>query len=123
LYFRATGGTTFTYPSTGVPLFTLGGPGHLSAYGTNEIFTNQYMLFEAGYLRQIGQLPPIVGDKIYLLGLSEFAKPYGTPQQSTVPMDVAGGVIVETLVGPVLVGGSWGDSGHRKFFFMLGRIF
>lgn len=123
LFFRAAGGTTFTFPSTGVPLFTLGGPARLSAYGTNEIFTNQYMLFQAGYLRQIARLPPIAGDKVYLIGLSEFAKPYGTPQQSTVPMDVAGGMIVETLVGPVLVAGSWGDSGHRKFFFMLGRVF
>jgi NTE family protein len=123
LFFRADGGTTFTFPKTGVPIFSLGGPARLSAYGTNEIFTNQYMLFQAGYLRQIAQLPPILGDKVYLIGLSEFAKPYGTPQHSTIPMDAAGGMLVETLVGPVLVAGSWGDSGHRKFFFLLGRIF
>jgi NTE family protein len=123
LFFRASGGTTFSFPSTGVPLFTLGGPARLSAYGSNEIFTNQYMLFQAGYLRQIGQLPPIVGDKVYLVSFSEFAKPYGTPHQSTIPMDLTGGIIVETIVGPALVGGSWGDSGHRKFFFMIGRIF
>jgi outer membrane protein assembly factor BamA len=38
VYFRASGGTTFSADKTGVrvPPFTLGGPLQLSAYGTNE---------------------------------------------------------------------------------------
>jgi hypothetical protein len=38
-------------------------------------------------------------------------------------MDGVGAVIVNTIFGPVVVGGSFGDSGHRKFFFELGRLF
>src|SRR5437879_7815740 len=75
VYFRASGGTTFHVAKTGVPPFTLGGPLQLSAYGTNEIFTNQYMLFQLGYLRQVGQLPPILGNKVYFSSLYELARP------------------------------------------------
>jgi NTE family protein len=128
IYFRASGGTTFGLAKTGVPPFTLGGPLQLSAYGTNEIFTNQYMLFQAGYLRQIGRLPPILGRTVYFSSLYELARPYRTQNPALngfprLPMDVAAGMLVETRFGPVFIGGSWGDSGHRKIFFKLGRIF
>ena len=123
LYFSASGGTTFGFSKTGIPPFTLGGPFRLSAYGTNEIFTNQYMLYRVGYFRRIGQLPPILGDKVYFFSMYELAKPYGTPQISRLPMDVAAGVLVETLFGPLQLGGSWGDSGHHKIYFTVGRIF
>jgi NTE family protein len=128
VYFRASGGTTFSVAKTGVPPFTLGGPLQLSAYGTNEIFTNQYVSFQLGYLRQIGQLPPILGNKVYFSSLYELARPYKTQNLTLngfpdLPMDVAGGVLVETLFGPAYIGGSWGASGHRKIFFKLGRVF
>ena len=100
----------------------------MSAYGTNEIFTNQYMLFQLGYLRQIGRLPPILGNKVYFSSLYELARTYKTQTPSLngfpeLPMDVAGGILVETLFGPAYIGGSWGDSGHRKIFFKVGRLF
>jgi NTE family protein len=123
VYFLASGGSTFGYTATGVPLFNLGAPMHLSAYGLNEIYTNQYMLFQLGYLHQLAKLSPVFGDKMYLNSVVEVAKPYGTPNISRIPMDGSAGIVIETLFGPVYVGGSWGDSGHRKIFFLLGRIF
>jgi NTE family protein len=127
-YFTATGGTTFTFAKTGVPPFTLGGPVRLAAYGTNEIFTNQYFLFQLGYLRQIGELPPILGHRVFFRAFYELAKPYKTGRAvldtfPSVPMDGGVGILVETLFGPAYIGGSWGDSGHRKIFFKLGRVF
>jgi len=127
-YFAISGGTTFAFAKTGVPPFNLGGPLRLSAYGTNEIITNQYMLSQIGYLRQIGELPPILGHKVYFSSFYELAKPYKTHNEalngfSSVPMDGGAGVLVETLFGPAFIGGSWGDSGHRKVFFKLGRVF
>jgi NTE family protein len=126
--FTASGGTTFAFAKTGVPPFTLGGPLRLAAYGTNEIFTNQYMLFQLGYLRQIGELPPILGRRIFFRAFYELAKPYKTPLTalngfSDVPMDAGVGFLVETLFGPAYIGGAWGDTGHRKIFFKLGRVF
>lgn len=122
-YFAASGGTTIGFSKTGVPPFTLGGPLRLGAYGVNEIFTNQYMLCQLGYFRPFAHLPPILGNKVYFTSVYEIAKPYGTPRISRLPMDVAAGLVVETLLGPVQVGGSWGDSGHHKIYFMLSRLF
>jgi len=123
LYVQAEGGTTFSQNHGGPPLYFLGGPSRLSAYGSNELFGNQYYLFRAGYLHDLLTLPPFVGRKVYAIGTFEFAKMYGTQNESGFPNDVAFGVLAETAVGPFLIGGSIGDSGHRKWFFQLGKVF
>lgn len=106
-----------------IPLFSLGSPERLAAYGVNEFLTNQYVYGRVGYLHRIGNLRPFLGNGIYLNGQVEAAKPYGLPSVTGVPGDIAAGVIMETVVGPILVGGSAGESGHHKWFFQLGRVF
>ena len=118
------GGTTFSSHDVGpVPQFFLGGPLRLGAYGTNELFGNQYYLFRLGYLHDLFTLPPFLGKKIYVIGSYEFAKMYGFRNESAFPNDVNGGILAETAIGPLVIGGSWGDSGHRKWYFQLGRVF
>ena len=123
LFAAAAGGTTFTYHDNGLPAFSLGGNRNLVAYGTNELLTNQYLLFKGGFLRQLWELPPILGEKLYFIGGYEIAKVYDVPNVSSLPTDGFGGLIVNTIFGPVLVGGSFGATGHHKFFFRMGRIF
>lgn len=123
IFVTASGGTTFDFSHTGVPLYALGGPFRLSAYGNNEIFTNQYFLFQTGYLHQVTQLPPILGNHVYLAGSYEIGKAYGIERSQRLPMDGTLGLVIQTLFGPAYIGGSYGDSGHHKFFFQLGRIF
>jgi len=124
IFLSAEGGTTFGTRDPGpAPAFFLGGPLRLSAYGTNELFGNQYYLFRAGYLHDLFTLPPFLGKKIYAIGSYEFAKMYGFPLQTGFPNDVTVGVLAETAFGPFVVGGSYGDSGHRKIYFQLGRVF
>jgi NTE family protein len=123
LFFAAEGGSTFGYQGTGIPQFFLGGPLRLSAYGTNELFGNQYYLFRMGYLHEIAQLPPFLGKKVYAVGTYEFGKMYGFADESKFPNDIAAGVTAQTALGPFFIGGSVGDSGHRKWFFQLGRLF
>jgi NTE family protein len=48
---------------------------------------------------------------------------YGATNASKFPNDVAAGLLAETALGPFFIGGSVGDSGHRKWFFQLGRVF
>jgi NTE family protein len=117
------GATTFGFNNTGVPQFFLGGPLTLSAYGLNELQGNQYYLFRGGYLHDVWILPPLVGKRVFVFGSYEVAKMYGAPVESKFPNDFATGILAETVLGPVLVGGSLGDSGHRKWFFQLGRVF
>ncbi len=123
IYVEGEGGTTFGSTSTGIPQFFLGGPLRLSAYGQNEFQGNQYYLFRTGYLHDLLTLPPFVGKKVYAIGAYEFGKMYGVTTGSEFPNDVAAGLLAETALGPFFIGGSVGDSGHRKWFFQLGRVF
>jgi NTE family protein len=117
------GGTTFGFNGTGIPQFFLGGPLTLSAYGLNELQGDQYYLFRVGYLHDLWILPPLIGKRVFVIGSYEFAKMYGAPNESKFPNDVAAGILAETVIGPLFLGGSVGDTGHHKWFFQLGRVF
>ena len=119
----ASGASTFGYDNTGVPLYALGGPFRLSAYGPNEILTNQFAMLRSGWMHKLVEGPPIIGSRIYVLTDFEIAKPYGVPGISRTPFDGTAGVLFETLFGPAFIGASVGDSGHRRFFFELGKVF
>jgi NTE family protein len=123
VFLIARGGSTFGSNGTGTPQFFLGGPGHLSAYGINELFGNQYFLGRVGYLHKIFTLPTFVGQQVYLYGAGEVGKMYGDPTAPRLSGDGALGLLAETVFGPVLIGGSVGDTGHHKWFFQLGRVF
>jgi NTE family protein len=123
VFVQGSGGTTFGSDDTGIPQFFLGGYGRLGAYGRNELRTNQYWLGKIGYVHELFQLPPILGNKVYATATYEVAKAYGAPGSSRIPTDGAVGVVIETLIGPLAVGGSYGDTGHRRIYFSLGRFF
>ena len=127
IFLNGYGGTTFDY-ETGLPQFSLGGSQRLVAYGTNELLMDKYFLFQVGYIRQLAKLPPLLGSGIYFLGLYEAAQVYGPPhtmvnQASGFPTDAALGLVVNTIFGPVEAAYAYGDTGHRKFFFRIGRLF
>jgi NTE family protein len=123
VYLQAFGGTTFGHDDTGIPQFFLGGPSQLGAYGRNELRMNQYWLTRVGYLYELFSLPPFVGHKTYFTSAYEVGKAYGAPGASRLPNDGSLGLVMETLAGPLFVGGSVGDSGHHRVYFSLGRFF
>jgi len=118
------GGTSFGATNLGLAGFSLGGALRMSAYGRGELLGSDYFLGQAGYLYRLTKLNPVIGDSIYAAGFYEIGKVWnaaaGTP---TLPNDIAGAVVVKTILGPFYGGGSVGDSGHRKWFFGLGRVF
>jgi NTE family protein len=125
IYFNAFGGTSFGY-NAGIPAFSLGGTQRLLAYGTNELLTDQYFLFQLGYIRQLLKLPPLMGDTLDFVGMCELGKTYqllNSPKPPDLPNDVVSALVVNTIFGPVEVGGAVGGYGRRKFFFRIGRIF
>jgi NTE family protein len=120
-------GSTFDY-ETGLPQFSLGGSQRLVSYGINELLMDKYLLFQLGYIRQLAKLPPLLGSGVYFLGLYEAAQVYGPPHTqvnlaSGFPTDVAAGLVVNTIFGPVEAAYAYGDTGHHKFFFRIGRLF
>jgi NTE family protein len=125
IYVSAFGGSSYGY-KTGVPSFSIGGSRKLVAWGTNELLTNQYFLGQLGYIRQLVKLPPFLGSSVNFLGVLELGKTYKLPLAPSpphLPMDAAGGIIVNTIFGPVLVAGAVGDYGHGRFYFQIGRVF
>ncbi len=123
VYGIAAGGSTFGHSETGIPPFALGGPSRLAAYGLNEFLINQYFYFRLGYLHRLTTLPPFLGSGVYLEGHYELAKPYGRLNGGHLPNDGVLGLVTQTLLGPITIGGSIGDHGNRKWFFQLGRVF
>lgn len=123
VFFSASGGSTVGYELTGIPQYFLGGPAGFLAYGENEVRGDQYFLFRAGYMRRLSTLPPFLGSGIYGIGLYEIGKMYNAPGVSRLPNDGALGVLIRTSLGPLLIGGSVGDTGHGTWFFSLGRLF
>ena len=125
IFLNAYGGSTYGF-NAGIPAFSLGGVNRFVAYGTNELLTNQYFLGQLGYIRTLKNLPPLLGSTIDLLRMFEVGKtcqlPFG-PKPPYLPGDVVGALIVNTIFGPVEVGGAVGNYGHGKFFFQIGRIF
>jgi NTE family protein len=127
VFLDGSAGTTFNY-LTGIPQFSLGGSRQLVAYGTNELLMDKYFLFQLGYLRKLAKLPPLLGSGIYFLGVYEAAQVYGPPSSmvnkaSGFPTDGAAGIVVNTIFGPVEVAYAYGDTGHQKLFFRVGRLF
>ena len=125
VFVSASGGSSYGY-KTGIPAFSLGGSQRLYAWSTNELLTNQYFLGQLGYIRELTKLPPFLGSTIDLLTVVEMGKTYklpNGPNPPNLPWDAAGGLIVNTIFGPVLVGGAGGGYGHGRFFFRIGRTF
>jgi NTE family protein len=126
VYLNAWGGSTYTSHHVGVPPFSLGGSFKLAAYSTNELLTDQYFLFQGGYLRELKKLHPLLGSAIYLDARYEIGKAYNLPNIAAYPQyeqDAVGELVVNTLFGPVMVGGAVGNHDHQKFFFRIGRLF
>jgi NTE family protein len=123
-YLTASGGTTLGYESTGIPPFSLGGGLQLSAFGENELITNQYYLFQTGYIRRLAKLPPFLGDSISLITTYEAGKTFFLPNEPSVPMDGVVGIVIKTVIGPFEIAGAAGNGiDHRKIFFQLDRFF
>jgi NTE family protein len=121
IYGGASGGSTLNKNPGGLPLYSLGGSLRLPAYNQNELLTNQYFLFQAGYEYQLSSLPALIGGKVLLLGGVDVAKAYYVANKPGLPADGVLGVVVNTFLGPLIFGGSVGDSGHRRIFVQFGK--
>ncbi|HEX3435460.1 MAG TPA: patatin-like phospholipase family protein [Pseudacidobacterium sp.] len=122
-YLGASGGSTLSENPGGLPPFSLGGSFRLPAYNTNELLTNQYFLFQGGYVRKIGNLSPLAGGRVLLFVGADVGKAYYVENDSRLPSDGSVGLVINTLFGPIVVGTAFGDTGHRKFFFQLGKTY
>jgi NTE family protein len=123
LFAGTEGGTIFRSANAGIPLYFLGGPQRLSAYGYNELYGNEYVLGRVGWMHQINRRAPVTDGRLYFMADYEVGRMFDFGNSTQAPMDVNAGFLVRTIVGPLFVGGSAGDSGHRKWYFQMGHVF
>ena len=123
VWFRADAGSAFGAKNLGLESFMLGGPFRLSAYGINELFGNQYMLFQSGYSYRIATFNPIFSGAIYGLAWFETGKMYGDPAATYLAKDGSIAIVAKTGLGPVFAGASTASAERVKWWFGLGHVF
>jgi NTE family protein len=123
LLMGVSGGGVAGPPRSAFLTYSLGGPTRLGAYGVNEILARSYVLGTFGLLHEVKRQPSLLGSKVFLAGFAQTARVDGYDRSTSLPLSVTGAVVLKSLIGPVFVGGSVGDAGHRRWFFGVGRFF
>ena len=116
-------GTSFDDRPLATEQFALGGPFRLSALDGGERRGDHYLLTTGGYMREVARLPDFLGGAVLAGGWLEFGSAFDHWDDSTWDTNASAGLIAETLLGPVFVGGSVGGDGASRFYVGIGRIF
>jgi NTE family protein len=122
LFVNGGAGTAWGHPLANEQ-FQLGSPMRLGAYGTGELRGDHYAVLTGGYLHGIRRLPDFLGGPIYLGGWVENGSVFDDVDDAKFRTNVSLGVIADTLVGPVVVGSSFGFNGAWRYYVGIGRLF
>jgi hypothetical protein len=116
------GGSSFNATASPLQAFELGGPFRLGALRVGERRGSHYYLGRAGVLWGLSEPgeASILG-KFYLTAFYEIGDAF--EKKSDPFQDVTFGLVGETLLGGVFVGGAVGEGGRGGFFFAIGRLF
>jgi NTE family protein len=116
-------GTSFGDVPLPTDQFALGMPFRLGAYNAGEIIGPNYYIGTGGYLRQVGRLPDFMGGSIFAGGWLENGDAFDEWSLAKWRTNGGVGVVMDTLVGPVIIAGSWGFDGRWRTYFAVGRVF
>ncbi len=116
-------GTSFSGSPLPTDQFALGSPLHLGAYSNGEIRGDNYYIVTAGYLKHVARLPDFVGGPIYAGAWLENGDAFNLWSQATLRTQLSVGVVMESIIGSVLVGGSAGFDGRWRTYVAIGRLF
>jgi NTE family protein len=123
IFVRAAGGLDFKRDALPFQQFTLGGTARLSAWNRGEFRGGRFALASAGYLRDLGSLPPLVGDRLYAAAFFESGRVSGSANPGHILGDFALALGTRSPLGALWVGGARGEAGQGKVFFRIGRLF
>lgn len=120
LFAMGSGGTSFD----GHPIsqFPLGYPFRLDAFRIGERRGDHYAAITFGAARQVGRLPDFIGGPVFVGSWLENGSAWDTHQDADIHSQAAVGLVLDTLIGPTIVGTSIGLDGGFRFFFGVGRV-
>jgi NTE family protein len=122
LFVLGGGGTSFSHHPLPIDQFQLGTPLHLSAYGVGEVRGDHYWIATVGVSREIGRMPDFLGGPVHVGVWLENGDAFDTRDDLSWRTHVSTGLIVDTLIGPMLLGGSAGFDGRWRTYVGIGRL-
>ena len=82
-----------------------------------------YYILTGGYFRQIGRLPDFMGGSIFAGAWLENGDAFDDLSRAGWLTNGGIGVVMDTIVGPVVVAGSFGFDGRWRTYLGIGRVF
>ena len=123
LFYNLAAGTSFGEEPRGINVFSLGGPFRVDSLNQDELRGPNYLLATTGYMKELFRLPDFLGGSVlagaWVGGGSTFEK----LDQAQFEFSGTGGLIAETLFGPMFAGISSGSTGGFKLYVALGPLF
>jgi NTE family protein len=123
LFATFAGGTSFDDTPLPTRQFTVGYPFVLDAFGVGEERGDHYAVLTLGAMHRVGRLPDFIGGPVFVGAWLENGSVFDTHEKADLNSQLGLGVIGDTLVGPVLVGTSFGFDGGWRVTFGVGRVF
>jgi NTE family protein len=119
------GGIGTSFDGTALPTneYTVGGPLRLGAYAPGELRGQHYYSVTGGYLRQVGRLPDFVGGAVFAGAWADQSDAFDDWGEAAYRVNPGLGVVMDTLLGPVMLAGSAGFDGRWRVYVGVGRIF
>jgi NTE family protein len=116
-------GTSFDRTAAPTDQFALGTPFRLGAYRAGELTGNHYYIATGGYLRRVAGLPGFIGGPVFAGAWLENGDAFDDWQHAGFRSNGSAGLVLDTLLGPVTLGGSWSFDGRWRLYFAAGRLF
>jgi hypothetical protein len=123
VFLLGAGGTSFDTHALAPEQFSLGLPFRLEGYAVGERRGDHFALITAGYLHGIHQLPAFFGGSVFVGGWIENGSAWGMFVDARLETQFGVGLLVDTFLGPALVGGTMGVRGERRAYLGFGGIF
>ena len=117
------GGTSFGGTPLPTRQFSLGYPYVLDAFSVGEERGDHYAVITLGAMRQVARLPDFVGGPLFAGAWFQNGSAFDTHENAELHSQLGVGAVADTLVGPVLLGTSFGFDGGWRVTFGVGRIF
>ncbi len=116
-------GTSFGKTAPTLQQFPVGGLFNVSGYGSEEFRGSNFTRGGFGFLRETYSFSSYVRGKIYFGAWYEGGSAFEKFNSAKYRQSVTTGFLSETPLGPIFIGGSFGEGGRRKLYFSLGRFF
>jgi NTE family protein len=121
----AVGGLGTSFDGRPIPpaQFALGAPFRLGAYSLGELRGAHSYVITAGYLRRVARLPDFMGGPIFAGSWLENGDAFDEWSLAKWRANGGVGLVMDTLIGPVVLAGCWGFDGRWRTYLGVGRTF